>query len=80
MTLLGVTLADQMIAMINNNPIDPKVRGQHNQTLSGVLQELDGLLRIHISGKNSRAVRRSFSVNVEMSEALYRALHTQLGG
>lgn len=77
MTLLGVTLADQMIAMINNDPsITQKTAGEHQQDLKGVLQEVDGYLRIHISGFNSHAVRRSYVVTVEMAESIYRLLHT----
>ena len=80
MTMLGVTLADQMVAMVNNTPANMNIKGDAPQKLGGVLQEVDGLLRVHISGMNSWGNRRSFSVNVEMSEALYRALHTQVGG
>lgn len=77
MTLLGVTLADQMIAMINNDPtITQKTSGDYQQDLKGVLQEVDGYLRIHISGFNSHAVRRSYVVTVEMAESIYRLLHT----
>ncbi len=77
---LGMTLADQMTAIINN---DTRTRhkptpGKLTQKLTGVLQELDGYLRIHISGVNAIGKRTSFVVNVEMSEPIYRALHTYL--
>jgi len=81
LSLLGVTLADQMIAMINNDPaILQNTAGVHQQDLKGVLQEMDGYLRIHISGMNSHASRRSYVVTVEMSEAIYRSLHTYIDG
>lgn len=80
MTMLGMTLSDQMIAMINNGSLDTSVKGKNPQNLKGVLQEIDGYLRIHISGINAKAVRRSYAVNIEMSESLYRALHTNIGG
>lgn len=80
-TILGVTLADHMTAMINNNSIAqhiPEGYGEHDQTLEGVLQEMDGFLRIHMSGVNSGGERRSYVVNVEMSEPIYRALHSNV--
>lgn len=82
-TKLGVTLADQMIAMINNDTLvmidDSKPQtGNYGQKLSGVLQEIDGYLRIHISGRNANGKRVSYVANVEMSEPIYRALHTYL--
>ncbi len=46
------------------------------QLLRGVLQEIDGYLRVHISGRNGRGQWRSYVANVEMSEAVYRAMHT----
>lgn len=77
-TLLGATLADQMAAMVNNEAAARAVAalepsGQH---LRGVLQEVDGHLRVHMSGRNNRGEWRSYVVNVEMSEPVYRALHT----
>ena len=81
---LGVTLADQMIAMINNDTFimadtsEEKNKGDYGQNLSGVLQEIDGYLRIHISGRNVDGKRISYVANVEMSEPIYRAMHTYL--
>jgi hypothetical protein len=75
---LGITLADQMIAVINNDTRDAKADGANTtpQQLYGVIQEVDGYLRIHIAGVNSRGQRTSYVTNVEMSEPIYRALHT----
>lgn len=76
-TILGITLADQMTAMINSQAVpEHPVSVRHPQKLEGVIEELDGFLRIHINGRNVRGERRSYSVNVEMSEPIYRALHT----
>lgn len=77
---LGVTLADQMRAVINNETMDnpPRSSGKRTQKLNGVLQEVDGYLRIHISGVNAAGERTSYVVSVEMSEPIYRALHTYL--
>lgn len=76
-TLLGITLADQMAAMINSEPVAVyEVEDKYSQKLSGLVEEIDGYLRIHITGRNVRGERRSFVVNVEMSEPLYRALHS----
>jgi len=75
LTPLGETLADQMIAAINNGQIDFDAPRRYDQRLTGVIQEVDGYLRIHISGFNGQALRRSYTANVEMSEALYRALY-----
>jgi len=75
LTPLGETLADQMIAAINNGRIDFDAPRRYEQRLTGVIQEVDGYLRIHISGFNGQALRRSYTANVEMSEALYRALY-----
>ena len=69
-------------ATINNNSVAqyvPKGDGKYDQKVQGVLQEMDGLLRIHISGVNSRGERRSYVVNVEMSEPIYRAMHSYVG-
>lgn len=75
-TMLGITLADQMAAMINSQAVpEYPVSMRHPQKLEGVIEEMDGFLRIHISGRNIRGERRSYSVNVEMSEPIYRALH-----
>jgi len=80
-TLLGITLADQMAAMINSEPAAVyEVEEKYGQTLSGIIEEIDGYLRVHISGRNVRGERRSFVVNVEMSEPLYRALHSYVEG
>lgn len=75
-TLLGITLADQMTAMVNNQRVPNYHAPQrYPQKMDGVIEELDGFLRIHISGRNIRGERRSYSVNIEMSEPIYRALH-----
>ena len=75
LTPLGESMADQMIAMINNGRIDFAAPRMYDQRLAGVLQEVGGYLRVHISGFNGQALRRSYTANVEMSEALYRALY-----
>lgn len=77
-TLLGATLADQMAAMVNNEAAARSVAALEpsGQQLRGVLQEVDGHLRVHMSGRNNRGEWRSYVVNVEMSEPVYRALHT----
>ena len=80
---LGMTIADQMVAMVNNDtimhtrPLTPSSQ-RFEQKLSGVLQEVDGYLRVHIYGRNVRGERISYVANVEMSEPIYRALHTYL--
>ena len=81
-SLLGATVADQMAAMINNYSVGryvPEGYGGHAQKVQGILQEIDGLLRIHISGANSAGEWRSYVINVEMSEPIYRAMHTYVG-
>ncbi|MDH3392830.1 MAG: hypothetical protein OEL66_02400 [Desulfobulbaceae bacterium] len=78
-SVLGVVLADQMLAMINNetsNRFDKDHTPTENQELTGLIQEMDGYLRIHITGRNEEGEKRSHVVAVEMSEPLYRALHT----
>jgi hypothetical protein len=80
---LGVTLADQMIAMINNDTLIMAAASRENsesyeQNLFGVLQEIDGYLRIHINGRNIDGKRVSYVATIEMSEPIYRALHTYL--
>lgn len=77
---LGVTLADQMIAAINNNIDQNGFVGMDDreQEVYGILQEVDGILRLHVNGRNHLGVRRSYVVTVEMSEPLYRALHTTI--
>lgn len=77
---LGITLADQMTAIINNETLanQNNASGLTTQKLNGVLQEVDGFLRIHISGVNSTGERTSYVVSVEMSKPIYRALHTYL--
>jgi len=78
-SLLGATLAEQMAAVIGNESLavwrSPSV-GEHEQRVSGILQEVNGYLRIHIIAANTRGDRRSYVVNVEMSEPIYRALHS----
>jgi len=77
MTMLGITLADQMAAMINSGPAAPFAAGeQYPQTMEGVIEEVDGFLRVHISGSNILGERRAHVVNVEMSEPIYRFLHS----
>ncbi len=76
-TILGMTMADQMAAMINT----VSVAGQpadvaYEQTLGGMLEELDGYLRVHIHGRNVYGERRAYVANVEMSEPIYRSLHS----
>lgn len=77
-TLLGATVADHMTAVISNEAIAAPARGngENEQRVQGILQEVDGYLRIHISGVNTRGERRSYVVNIEMSEPIYRALHS----
>jgi len=80
---LGITLADQMIAMINNDVRGAKPElsdyaNHYPQKLRGSLQEVDGYLHIHISAANVYGERFSYTTNVEMSEPIYRALHTYL--
>jgi len=82
---LGITLADQMIAMVNNDgylrelPEDSfKYAHEYKQKMRGSLQEVDGYLHIHISAANVYGQRISYTTNVEMSEPIYRALHTYL--
>lgn len=78
-SLLGATLAEQMAAVISNESLAvwrPAAAGENEQKVSGVLQEVDGHLRIHILAANTRGDRRSYVVNVEMSEPIYRALHS----
>ena len=78
-SLLGATLAEQMAAVISNESLAvwrAPSAGEHEQRVSGVLQEVDGYLRIHIFAANTRGDRRSYVVNVEMSEPIYRALHS----
>ena len=80
-SILGVVLADQMLAMINNET-SGRFAKQHgpaeNQELTGLIQEMDGFLRIHITGRNEEGEKRSHVVAVEMSEPLYRALHSTI--
>ena len=80
-SVLGLALADQMIARINDDSVSriPPEGEPRPQWLLGMLQELDGVLRIHIYGVNMRGERRSFVATVEMSEPLYRALHARVG-
>lgn len=78
MTTLGITLADQMAAVINNEAVAPatKSEGGTPQKIWGILQEADGYLRVHVTGVNACGERRSYVVNVQMSEPIYRALHS----
>ena len=74
-TPMGAILADQMTAMVNNQQGSVVVSGPAEQELKGVLVELNGYLRIHMSGVNAFDQRRSYTAEVEMSEALYRSLY-----
>ncbi len=86
-SMLGITLANQMAAMLNNYTLGARSnRDQYQpahyfnqetrQWVQGTMQEMDGFLRIHISARNSNGARRSYVVNAQMSEPIYRALHT----
>ena len=76
-TMLGITLADQMTAMINTYAVpEYPVEIRYPQKMEGVIEEVDGFLRVHINGRNVRGERRSYAVNVEMSEPIYRSLHS----
>ena len=76
-TILGITLADQMTAMINTQSVaEYTVEVKYPQRLEGVIEEIDGFLRIHMNGRNVRGERRSYAVTVEMSDPIYRALHS----
>ncbi len=77
MTMMGITMADQMTAMINSEPAaDYPLGKKHPQKMEGVIEEMDGYLRVHISGRNVRGERRGYVANVEMSEPIYRFLHS----
>ncbi len=86
-SMLGITLADQMAAVLNGHTsmgawsqrdqyATPDTSAAPVQWVQGTLQEMDGYLRLHISGSNASGERRSYVVNAEMSESIYRALHT----
>ncbi len=77
-TILGVTVRDQIVAAINNTTTGMISYGTpvFHQYVQGVIQEIDGLLRLHVSGMNERGDKRSFVVNIEMSEPIYRSLHS----
>ncbi len=86
-SMLGITLADQMAAMLNNYTLGARsnrdqYQSAHSNTnetmqwVQGTMQEMDGFLRIHISARNAKGARRSYVVNAQMSEPIYRALHT----
>jgi hypothetical protein len=77
-SLLGAMLAEQMAVVLGNEALVqwPLPQGELGQYLSGSLLETDGYLRVQISGSNTRGELRSHVVNVEMSEPIYRALHT----
>ncbi|OIP49673.1 MAG: hypothetical protein COZ12_08505 [Deltaproteobacteria bacterium CG_4_10_14_3_um_filter_60_8] len=86
-SMLGITLADQMTAVLNGHTsmdawsqrdqyATPDPDEAPVQWVQGTLQEMDGYLRLHISGSNQNGERRSYVVNAEMSESIYRALHT----
>jgi hypothetical protein len=82
-SLLGVVLADQMAAMLNghaNAHYGTAAGGNDDrqQLLEGVLQEMNGYLRIHMHATNQHGVRRSHVVLVEISAAVYRALHSYI--
>lgn len=81
---LGVTLADQMIAMVNNDSLGTVTDNlsayafDYKQRVRGSLQEVDGYLRVHVSASNVYGQRISYTTSVEMSAPIYRALHTYL--
>ncbi len=76
-TILGMTMADQMAAMVNANSVARQPADiPYEQSLGGMLEELDGYLRIHVHGRNVYGERRAYVANVEMSEPIYRALHS----
>jgi hypothetical protein len=81
-SLLGVVLADQMAAMLNGhaNARYRTVAGGDDdfQLLEGVLQEMNGYLRIHMHATNRHGGRRSHVALVEISAAVYRALHSYI--
>jgi hypothetical protein len=78
-SLLGAALTDQMAAEINNLEFHLGFFcGRTPQRLTGVLAEINGYLRVHISGVNRWGELRSYVVLVEMSEPIYRGLHTFL--
>lgn len=80
-SLLGVVLAEQMAAVLGNEALSrwrPETLGEQGQYLNGTLLEVDGYLRVQISGLNTRGERRSHVVNIEMSESIYRALHSSI--
>lgn len=77
MTMLGITMADQMASMINSEPAAGySAAKKFPQKMEGVIEEMDGYLRVHISGRNMVGERRGHVANVEMSEPLYRFLHS----
>lgn len=77
MTMLGITMADQMTAMINSEPAAAYlVQKKFPQKMEGVIEEMDGYLRVHITGSNVLGERRGYVANVEMSEPIYRFLHS----
>ena len=76
-TILGITMADQMAAMINCCSVSQvPAEKNHEQIVGGMLEEMDGFLRVHIHGLNMHGERRAYVTNVEMSEPIYRALHS----
>lgn len=82
-SVLGEMMADQMAAMLNdyaNAVTTPsgcdQQREAGHQEVEGVMEEVDGYLRIHVLATNSRGERLSHVALVEMSAPLYRALHT----
>ena len=86
-SMLGITLADQMAAVLNchtrigawsqrDQYATPDPNESPMQWVQGTIQEIDGYLRVHIIGSNAKGVRKSYVVNAEMSEPIYRALHT----
>lgn len=77
-SLFGATLAEHLAAVVGNESLSvwrPAERATHQQSLSGVLQEIDGYLRVHALAVNARGESRSCVVNVQMTEPIYRALH-----
>lgn len=90
-SLLSFTLADQMNAGLSSlstmswfrelmKRINIRSAGYKpkRERLEGLIEELDGFLRVHMSARNSFGEKRDISLSVEMSEPLYKALHTRV--
>ncbi len=78
LTTLGLTLADAMIAAIDNSSFDPGRSGGTPQELRGVLQEIGDTVRVHVKGINGQGLHRSYVAIIELSPPVYRLLHETL--